>query len=64
MAYLRTIRRGNRVYYYVVKSVRRGDTVRQKVLQYLGEADAETRKRACEYWGVKAKRRGRRKRSA
>ena len=55
MAYLRTVRRGKRIYYYVVKSIRRSDTVRQKVLQYLGEADAATLKRACEYWGVKKK---------
>jgi len=53
MAFVRTVRRGKRTYYYVVKSVRRGDTVRQKVLQYLGEPDAATLKRACEYWGVK-----------
>jgi hypothetical protein len=61
MAYLRTVRRGKRTYYYVVKSVRSSATVRQKILQYLGEPDAATLKRACEYWGVKAKRRQRRK---
>ncbi len=54
MAFLRTIKRGKRTYYYVVESRRRGDTVRQKVLQYLGDRpDAATLRRAREYWGVK-----------
>jgi len=36
MAYIRVQKRGNRRYYYLVKSEREGNKVRQKVLQYLG----------------------------
>ena len=36
MAYIRVQKRGNRRYYYLVKSEREGSKVRQKVLQYLG----------------------------
>jgi len=56
MAYLRTISKGNKTYYYICKSVRRGDKVRQKVLEYLGrDPDAKRLKRALKYWGVKKK---------
>ena len=37
--FIRPNRRGNRVYYYVVESIRNGDKVRQKVLLYLGTAE-------------------------
>ena len=36
MAYVRTKRRGQRVYYYLVESKREGDKVRQRVIRYLG----------------------------
>jgi hypothetical protein len=36
MAYIRVQKRGNRTYYYLVKSEREGSKVRQKVLRYLG----------------------------
>jgi hypothetical protein len=36
MAYIRVQKRGKRRYYYLVKSEREGNKVRQKVLQYLG----------------------------
>ncbi len=73
MAYLRVIKRPSGIrYIYVMKSIREGDRVFGKVLEYLGRADKvmpERLRRACEYWGVKpkvAKRRrakvGRRKR--
>jgi hypothetical protein len=58
MAFLRTVTKqtksGKRTYLYIVESRRRGDTVRQKVLEYLG-ADPEPRrlKRALRYWNVK-----------
>jgi hypothetical protein len=37
--FIRSNRRGNRVYYYVVESIRKGDKVKQKVLLYLGTAE-------------------------
>jgi hypothetical protein len=36
MAYVRVQKRGDRRYYYLVRSERRGRKVRQKFLQYLG----------------------------
>jgi|GEM_PF-2779617 hypothetical protein len=36
MAYVRVQKRGDRRYYYLVRSERRGSRVRQKFLQYLG----------------------------
>jgi hypothetical protein len=36
MAYVRTKRRGQRLYYYLVESKREGDKVRQRVIRYLG----------------------------
>jgi hypothetical protein len=36
MAYLKKQQRGERSYYYLVKSERDGNKVRQKVLRYLG----------------------------
>lgn len=37
--FIRSNRRKNRVYYYVVKSLRKGNKVKQKVLLYLGTAE-------------------------
>ena len=59
MAFVRTSERrnaqGDRVrYYYIVENYRRGDRVRQKVLEYLGrDPDPKRLKRALVYWGVK-----------
>jgi len=36
MAFVRTKRKGNRTYYYLVESKREGTKVRQKVIKYLG----------------------------
>ena len=36
MAFIRTKRQGNRIYYYLVESKREGKKVRQKVIKYLG----------------------------
>ena len=36
MAFIRTKRQGNRIYYYLVESKRDGKKVRQKVIKYLG----------------------------
>ena len=63
MAFVRISERrnahGNRVrYYYIVENHRRGDIVRQKVLEYLGrDPDPKRLKRALVYWGVKDKKR-------
>ena len=37
--FIRPNKRKNRVYYYIVRSIRRGNKVRQKVLLYLGTAE-------------------------
>ena len=36
MAFVRTKRQGNRIYYYLVENRREGKKVRQKVIKYLG----------------------------
>ncbi len=36
MTFVRTKRKGNRTYYYLVESKREGNKVRQKVIKYLG----------------------------
>jgi len=36
MAYVRTKRRGQKLYYYLVESKREGDKVRQRIICYLG----------------------------
>ena len=36
MAFIRSKRKGNRVYYYLVENRREGKKVRQKVIKYLG----------------------------
>jgi hypothetical protein len=53
MAYLRIRSRGKRRYYYIVESRRRAGTVRQKILQYLGESPDEKKvSEALRYWKV------------
>ena len=37
--FIRANKRKNRVYYYVVESIRKGKHVKQKVLLYLGTAE-------------------------
>ena len=63
MAYLRIIKRPSGIrYIYVMKSIREGDRVFGKVLEYLGRADKVTPKRlaaAKRYWGVGSKRKRR-----
>ena len=55
MAYLKRVRIRERTYVYVVKSVRRGDEVTKKVLEYLGsDPDPKRLRKAMEYWGVKS----------
>jgi len=36
VAFVRTKRKGNRIYYYLVENKREGKKVRQKVIKYLG----------------------------
>jgi hypothetical protein len=57
MAYLKRVRIRERTYFYIVKSVRRGDDVTKKVLEYLGSNPSQTRlNRALRYWGVNRRR--------
>ena len=37
--FIRSNRRKNKIYYYIVKSVRKEDKIRQKVILYLGSAE-------------------------
>lgn len=37
--FIRANKRKNRVYYYIVESIRKGSKVNQKVLLYLGTAE-------------------------
>lgn len=63
MAYLKRVRIRQRTYVYVVKSVRRGDDVTKKVLEYLGSDPSPARlRKAMEYWGVKSVRKPRKER--
>ncbi len=56
MSFLRIKRVGEARYYYIVKSVRKGDEVIPRILEYLGRDPEPARlKRALTYWGVKAK---------
>jgi len=50
MAFIRSKRIGNRVYYYLVENRREGKKVRQKVLKYLGTSPEGT----CEKGGRNA----------
>lgn len=42
--YIRANKRGNRIYYYIVESVRKGERVIQKVILYLGTAETVLKK--------------------
>ena len=54
MAFMRIKKMGNGRYFYIVENRRRGDKVRQKVLEYLGRDPNPARlRRALRYWGVK-----------
>ena len=57
MAFLRIMKPSGRgSYYYIVESRRKGDRIRQKVLEYLGrDPDPEKLKRALRYWRVRSK---------
>jgi hypothetical protein len=51
MAHLKRVRIGQRSYCYIVRSVRRGDTVTKKVLEYLGAEPTQERiEEAIRYW--------------
>ena len=54
MAYLRITRVKGHSYYYIVRSERKGNKVRGRILEYLGrDPDPARLKRAMRYWGVK-----------
>ena len=54
MSYLRKDTKHGTTYYYICKSIRRGDRVTSKVLEYLGrDPDPKRLKKAMEYWDVK-----------
>ena len=68
MAFVKTIRRGERTYYYLVESIREGDKVRQKYLKYLGtdkptagkdedreEQDMATSTQVIDFWSTLAR---------
>ena len=58
MAYLRILQKDARRYFYIMKSVRRGEKVMGKVLEYLGrDPEPERLKRALTYWRVGKRRR-------
>jgi len=42
--YIRANKRGNRTYYYIVESIRKGKRVIQKVILYLGTAETVLKK--------------------
>ena len=42
--YIRSNKRGNKTYYYIVKSVRKGSKVIQKVILYLGTVETVLKK--------------------
>ena len=42
--YIRANKRGNRTYYYIVESVRKGERVIQKIVLYLGSAETVLKK--------------------
>ncbi len=63
MAYLRKQCVGNSIYYYILKSVRKGDKVTSKMVEYLGrDPDPKRLRRAMEYWGVKKPKKTKRRR--
>ena len=42
--YIRANKRGNRTYYYIVESIRKGSKIKQKVILYLGKAETVLKK--------------------
>lgn len=42
--FIRANKRKNRVYYYIVESIRKGSKVKQKVILYLGTAETVLKK--------------------
>ena len=59
MAHLKKVTIGKGTYFYIVQSVRRGDSVSKKVLEYLGrDPDKKRLREALKYWKVGAKREG------
>lgn len=38
--FIRAIKRGKRIYYYIAKTIRKGDKVLQKSIFYIGTADS------------------------
>ena len=42
--FIRANKRGSRIYYYIVESIREGNKVKQKVVLYLGTAKTLLRK--------------------
>ncbi|MBS3099749.1 hypothetical protein J4463_00860 [Candidatus Pacearchaeota archaeon] len=42
--YIRANKRGNRTYYYIVESIRKGSKVIQRVILYLGTAETVLKK--------------------
>ena len=56
MAYLRIEQKGSGRYYIILRTMRRGEKVVQKVCEYLGrDPDPKRLKRALRYWGVRSK---------
>ena len=56
MAHLKRVTIGKATYFYIVQSVRRGDKVTQRILEYLGREPSKARLAAAlRYWKVKAK---------
>ena len=57
MAHLKKVTIGKGTYFYIVQSVRCGDSVTKKVLEYVGrDPDKKRLKRAIRYWGVRTTR--------
>ena len=53
MAYLRKLRQSHRIYFYIMRSERRGNKVTPKVLEYLGrDPDPKRLAAALRYWKV------------
>ncbi len=59
MAYLRITEKNGKRYYYILRSERRGKSVRSKVLEYLGrDPEPERLRKAVRYWGVRRGKKG------
>ena len=62
MAYLKRVTVGKVSYLYIVQSVRRGDSVTKKVLEYLGRDPSKARLAAAiKYWKVGVKKKPKKK---